>query len=154
MGPMNSCTEKASIDEAYLDFTQPVRETLIQRYPHLAAPPPDAPLGMDTPLPAAPTPEYEGLGHVLPLKAPPVRDGTAGEQEGLEGQEEEDTMAGITSSPLASQEAASWSDIAVSIGAELMLKCRNAVKEELGYTTSAGIAPNKVCVCVCLCWTA
>lgn len=37
-----------------------------------------------------------------------------------------------------------WSDVALSIGAEIVAECRNAVHEKLGYTCSAGIAPNKV----------
>lgn len=39
---------------------------------------------------------------------------------------------------------------ALSIGAELMLKLRTEVKERLGYTTSAGIARNKVLAKVCI----
>lgn len=37
-----------------------------------------------------------------------------------------------------------WSDVALSIGAEIVMTCRNSVHEQLGYTCSAGIAPNKV----------
>lgn len=127
-------TEKASIDEAYLDFTQPVRDLLIERYPHLATLPPDAPFGLDTPLPPAPRPSYDDLGHILPFKSESAASEIDGDDDGLV----------ISSSPFSSDEAVSWADIAVSIGAELMLKCRTAVKEELGYTCSAGIAPNKV----------
>jgi DNA polymerase eta len=38
-----------------------------------------------------------------------------------------------------------WSDYALSIGAELMQKCRREVLQQLGYTCSAGVARNKVC---------
>lgn len=37
-----------------------------------------------------------------------------------------------------------WSDVALSIGADIVNKCRKDVLEQLGYTCSAGIAPNKV----------
>lgn len=37
-----------------------------------------------------------------------------------------------------------WSDYALSIGAELMQKCRRDVLQQLGYTCSAGVARNKV----------
>lgn len=37
-----------------------------------------------------------------------------------------------------------WSDYALSIGAELMQKCRRGVLQQLGYTCSAGVARNKV----------
>lgn len=37
-----------------------------------------------------------------------------------------------------------WSDYALSIGAELMQKCRREVLQQLGYTCSAGVARNKV----------
>lgn len=40
-----------------------------------------------------------------------------------------------------------WSDYALSIGAELMQKCRRDVLQQLGYTCSAGVARNKVRVC-------
>lgn len=37
-----------------------------------------------------------------------------------------------------------WSDVALAIGAEIVNTCRNSVQSQLGYTCSAGIAPNKV----------
>lgn len=37
-----------------------------------------------------------------------------------------------------------WSDVALSIGAAVVRDCRSAVEARLGYTCSAGIAPNKV----------
>ncbi|KAJ6631036.1 hypothetical protein B0H10DRAFT_1980512 [Mycena sp. CBHHK59/15] len=52
--PENTEIEKASIDEAFMDFTRPVRQILLDRYPHLAHVPDDAPLGLDTPLPPPP----------------------------------------------------------------------------------------------------
>ena len=61
-------TEKASIDECFLCLTLPVRDILVQRYPHLGQVPPDAPQGLDTPLPPPPpTYSFEGLGNLIPI---------------------------------------------------------------------------------------
>ena len=121
------CTEKASIDEAYLDFTLPVRQLLLERYPHLSEIPEP---GLDTPLPSPPEFDFDGLGHLIPLT--PVEDEDEGKGKGKEVKEE-----------------VSWSDVAIGIGAELMQKCRNAVKDRLGYTCSAGIAKNKSLAKLC-----
>ena len=37
-----------------------------------------------------------------------------------------------------------WSDVGLSIGAELVNQCRKAVAVRLGYTCSAGVSGNKV----------
>lgn len=65
-------SEKASIDECFFDFTIPVRDILLKRYPFLAQLPSDAPQGLDTPLPK-PDPsvvagiKWENLGNVIPI---------------------------------------------------------------------------------------
>lgn len=62
-------TEKASIDEAFLDFTIPVRDALIERYPQLASLPADSPMGLDTPLPPPPEDfDWGELGHLIPTE--------------------------------------------------------------------------------------
>ncbi|KAL9940632.1 hypothetical protein V8E36_000120 [Tilletia maclaganii] len=54
---------------------------------------------------------------------------------------------------LALEEASiTWQDVALAVGAKLMNKVRAAVKEELGYTTSAGIASNKTMAKLCSGW--
>ncbi|KAF9266589.1 DNA/RNA polymerase [Marasmius fiardii PR-910] len=58
--------EKASIDEAFIDFTKPVRAELFRRYPHLANVPRDAPNGLDTPLPAPPKIDLASCSNVIP----------------------------------------------------------------------------------------
>ncbi|KAE8208593.1 hypothetical protein CF327_g7062 [Tilletia walkeri] len=45
-----------------------------------------------------------------------------------------------------------WQDVALAMGAKLMNKVRAAVREELGYTTSAGIASNKTMSKLCSGW--
>lgn len=116
--------EKASIDEAYLDFSIPVRNALLERFPELNKTAAELPQGLDTPLPPPPSHiDWSSLGNLIPL-------------EGLDADEKGKAKAEET--------APTWQDVAISIGAELMAKCRQNVKDELGYTCSAGIARNKV----------
>jgi DNA polymerase eta len=110
--------EKASIDEAFIDLTAPVRELMLQRFPHLAKIPEDA--TPDTPLPEPPSISWDGLGHLIPL--------TSGNPE-LEQAE--------PSSTVDPESPTTWHDVALSIGAELMFSVRESIKEKLGYTTSA-----------------
>ncbi|KAF8575427.1 DNA/RNA polymerase [Ramaria rubella] len=58
--------ERASIDEAFIDFTEPVRQQILAHFPHLSSSPPE---GLDTPLPPPPV---EGV----PLTYPPSRSAT------------------------------------------------------------------------------
>lgn len=117
---------------AFFDFTVPVKREILERLPHLAAPPPDAPLGLDTPLPPPPDVSWEGRGNLVPIN-PPNPD------------EEPDQALPDTSTsawsarPEESDEnhVTTWHDVALSIGAELMMKSRMEVKHRLGYTTSA-----------------
>lgn len=140
--------EKASIDESYFDLTIEVRKLILEKYPHLGSPPRDSPLGMDTLLPDPPLIEAweeKGLGYLVPI---------AGEKNDAEETRDEipenaaapaSNASGSTSIlDEAFKEAAwSWTDVALSMGAELMARVRREVEEQLGYTTSAGIAPNK-----------
>lgn len=139
--------EKASIDEAFIDFTQPVREELLKRYPHLATVPPDAPNGADTPLPPPPAISWDGVGNLVPvhpdsaqeeesevkregsvsLDAAPVTDSAASAL----SQAVEETAVEDDDEPL------TWHDVALSIGAELMMRIREDIRSKLGYTTSA-----------------
>jgi len=65
--------EKASIDEAFFDYTKAVKEVLLQRFPYLAKVPQDAQDGIDTPLPTPPRLKWSNLavGHLIPLTAAP-----------------------------------------------------------------------------------
>ena len=118
-------SEKASIDEAFIDFTLPVREKILERYPYLSQVPPDAPNGIDTPLPPPPPISWEGRGTLVPINpdiVPP--EGAAEDDCEGDGHEEDDEMT-------------TWHDLALSIAAELMDKIRADVRDTLGYTTSA-----------------
>ncbi|GAA94107.1 uncharacterized protein L969DRAFT_46653 [Mixia osmundae IAM 14324] len=122
-GDLCPLIEKASIDEAFLDFTAPVRQLMLERYPILAQPPDN----LDEPLPPPPTTlPWSELGNLIPVDpdAPPETD----------------------------DEPITWQDVALALGAEMMEKCRKEVYTQLGYTCSAGIAKNKMLSKLCSAW--
>lgn len=134
-----SSKEKASIDEAFIDFTKPVREILLQRYPYLAQAPPE---GLDTPLPPPPPIVWDNLGCLIPVNPPPPPP-----EEKLASDGNENSSARSPQKQFAHKEREveveepespiTWHDVALSIGAELMGTAREAVRLQLGYTTSA-----------------
>lgn len=106
--------EKASIDEAFMDLTPIVIERLLEQHSYLRTVPPDAPDGLDSPLPTPPPLDWGKAGHV-------VREG---EGEGEAGGED-------------GQEGSTWGDWALCIGAEVMAGVRAEVWRRLHYTCSA-----------------
>lgn len=127
-------TEKASIDEAFIDLTVPVRKVLLERYPHLSTLPSDAPQGLDTPLPIAPLLDWKSVDWgLVPLSeevAPPqpstLQSSADGKGKGKSSQEREET---------------GWANVALWVGGEIMESIRKAVEDQLGYTTSAVSLP-------------
>ena len=117
--------EKASIDEAFIDFTRPVRDIILQRYSYLAQIPQDAPDGVDSPLPPPPPVSWDGLGTIVPVH--PEIEENIGPIRYVSVDELNDK----------SEESTTWHDVALSIAAELMEKIRDEVRTKLGYTTSA-----------------
>ncbi|KAG2017823.1 eta DNA polymerase [Coprinopsis cinerea AmutBmut pab1-1] len=141
--------EKASIDEAFIDFTKPVREVLLQRYPYLAQVPPDAPNGVDTPLPPPPPISWYGTGDLIPINPVPATSTlTTGP---VEGQDQPSTSKQQPAEEAVHDEGlqdgedanTTWHDVALSIAAGMVMKARKGVLEQLGYSTSAGLARNK-----------
>lgn len=136
--------EKASIDEAFIDFTRPVREELLKRYPYLAVVPPDAPNGVDSPLPPPPPISWDGLATIVPVNPP--KEPPKEQEPPVEGSSEstaEDQKSNV-SEPTDDEEVVeedesltTWHDVALSIAAELMLRIREDIRTKLGYTTSA-----------------
>ena len=145
-GPLSSTEsslkqEKASIDEAFIDFTKPVKEILLQRYPYLAQLPDDSLDGIDTPLPPPPKISWARVGSVIPLNPPPVAEETSALNEEIEN---EDTDKVVDPEPTGSLEGddledtpTTWHNVCLSIAAELMGKAREDVRVTLGYSTSA-----------------
>ncbi|KAJ3853975.1 hypothetical protein EV368DRAFT_37783 [Lentinula lateritia] len=121
--------EKASIDEAFIDFTKPVRQALLQKFPYLSRIPADAPNGVDTPLPPPPSIDWGTDSHLIPIYSNADSEST-----------DEETSQ---SAPL------TWHDIALRLAAEMMHKVRVDIATQLGYTTSAGIARNKFLAKLC-----
>ena len=107
--------EKASVDEVFMDLSAPVHEMLLERYPEeLARPPP-----------------YDDPTENLPAPPTTALDWNADALVDLdEGQTELDDP--------------DWDDIAIMTGAEIVRSIRAAIREELKYTCSAGIARNKM----------
>ena len=132
-------SEKASIDEAYMNLTPLIIERLIAKYPFLAEVPKDAPDGIDSLLPPAPPIDWADAGYVIPISD---NDSDSGEpEEKLEhdfehGEGDEDRGEG-------SSRTTCWSDWALRIGADIMTELREEIWKRLHYTTSAGVAHNK-----------
>lgn len=108
--------EKAGIDEGFLDLSGQVHSILLERYPELALPAPDDDPNEKLPLPR---PEIAALDWK----------GDALEDLNLEGFENGDV---------------DWDDITISIGSEVVRGIREAIRERLKYSCSAGIAQNKM----------
>lgn len=132
--------EKASIDEAFFDFSLPVKDEILRRYPHLSQPPPDSPLGQDTPLPPAPRIPFHQESVVIP---PDPHAAKEKEQKASEEEKKEEEGEKSPSPPPPEPEPApvvlteTWHDVALSIAAEMLQSMRDIVRTELGYTTSA-----------------
>lgn len=100
-----------------------MRDIILERYPYLAKPPPDAPEGLDTPLPPAPKISFVDKGNLIPIdptKLPPDVKATT---EMVEENEDDVVMT--------------WHDVGLVLAAELMANMRKEVHEKLGYLTSA-----------------
>ncbi|KAH8923603.1 DNA/RNA polymerase [Atractiella rhizophila] len=133
--------EKASIDEAFLDLTLPVRQLLLERYPQLDFEKrPEGSVKLDDPLPPVPSDwSWEGKGNVIRKGSAEKRKlGVDDIPEEIEKQKETETYT--------------WTDVALGLGAEMMQRCRQAVYDELRYTCSAGIAQNKLLSKLCSAW--
>jgi DNA polymerase eta len=132
------CVEKASIDEAFIDFTRPVREEMLKRYPYLAEVPPNAPLGKDTPLPPPPPISWDGLGVVIPVTPQPDQNEHETAHESATAEAEDEAMVGGIADNVHKDDCATtWHDVALSIAAELMGQIRRDIYTKLGYSTSA-----------------
>ena len=128
--------EKASIDESFFDLTVPVRALLLERYPELKVDVKTLPKGLDTPLPPPPTSlDWEAVGYLVPATEPEPASADGEAADKGKGREVEEPIT--------------WHDVALSLGASIMLKCRASVRERLGYTTSAGVARNKALAKLC-----
>jgi DNA polymerase eta len=106
----------------FIDLSLLARDKLLERFPFLKTAPSDP----NTPLPPPPDFTWSAeSGHVLPADAcPPPSDDLA--------EDEQET-----------EEPATWHDWMLRMGAEAVAEARRAVHDDVGYTTSGGIARNK-----------
>lgn len=76
-----------------------------------------------------------------------VKEEKVKEEGDMKGEEKldspDDPPAASSTAPPTSEPLLTWSDVALSIGAALVKDTRTAVREQLGYTCSAGIATNR-----------
>ena len=124
-------TEKASIDEAFIDLSLMVVERLLERHPYLASVPDDAPEGLDSLLPSPPPINWTTAGNVFPIEGEGKEGGDSEPQKDEHSEDEEvelDTKRG---------DSVSWEDWALFVGAELMGEVRAEVWKRLHYTCSA-----------------
>ncbi|RPA81910.1 DNA/RNA polymerase [Ascobolus immersus RN42] len=106
--------EKGGTDEAFMDLGKNVYDTLLERYPQLKA-----------------GPKNGDLNERLPM--------FEGEIQWVHGILVEEEMFSQ-----AEAEPPDWDDVVLNIGAEIVANIRKDVRETLGYTTSGGIAQNKM----------
>ena len=106
--------EKASIDEVFLDLSAQIHSILLEQYPELSGPPP-----------------YDDPTENLPRSPTTALDWNTDALVDLDNTETED-------------DDPDWDDIAIQIGSEIVRGVRDAIRERLKYTCSAGIAHNKM----------
>ncbi|KAI9814529.1 MAG: DNA-directed DNA polymerase eta rad30 [Thelocarpon impressellum] len=106
--------EKAGIDEVFLDLSAQVHSVMLERHPELSGPPP-----------------YDDSSENLPRPPTTVLDWDADALVDLDVTETE-------------QDSPDWDDVAMLIGSEIVRSVRRAVREQLRYTCSAGVAHNKM----------
>lgn len=109
-------TEKASIDESFLDLSGDIYERLIKEYPQLRE---EDREWEEEYLPMPPRTKLEWHGSHLV------------EKDKLPDEEEE-------------EEDVDWDDVVMSMAAQIVADARKKVFDRLGYTCSAGIASNKM----------
>lgn len=105
--------EKAGIDEVFLDLSAQIHSILLERYPELSGPAP-----------------YDDPSENLPRPPTAALDWNTDALVDLDATETED-------------DDPDWDDIAILIGSEIVRSVRDAIRESLKYTCSAGIAHNK-----------
>jgi len=106
--------EKASIDEVFMDLSAHVHSILLERFPELANPPP-----------------YDDPAEQLPMPTVSALDWQADALVDLDDEHGEFTDP-------------DWDDVVILIGSEIVRGVRAAIKDKLHYTTSGGVARNKL----------
>lgn len=111
--------EKASVDESYIDLGRPIYEILLEKFPEL-----NINAGNDESLPSIPK--------TLPQDI---------QWHGTVIESEREIADPQNVQP---PQIFDWDDVVLAIGSQFLLDLRQAIYDELGYTTSAGLARNKL----------
>lgn len=109
----DATAEKASIDEAFIDFTQPVRDEILRRYPYLSQVPSDAPDGVDSPLPTPPPIMWDGLGTVIAIGG----SSTDSSMTGSTQTDDQGTSRHNDDGSNSGDDSTTWHDVALAIAA-------------------------------------
>src|SRR6266404_391417 len=118
---------------------------MLIRHPNLTSVPQGAPQGLDTPLPPPPSSiEWHSFTNLIPIYPGSQSTADPDPKSSLEGTSPRPTSLEPRPDPDVSNEGqVTWHDIALNIAAEMLWKAREAIRNSLGYTTSAGLARNK-----------
>ena len=106
--------EKASVDEVFLDLSAQIHSILLKSYPEISGPAP-----------------YDDPTEFLPRPPTTVLDWHSDALVDLDTTETEDNDP-------------DWDDICMQLGSEIVRSVRSAIYSKLRYTSSAGIAHNKM----------
>jgi len=106
--------EKASVDEVFMDLSAQIHSILLERYPELNGPAP-----------------YDDPAENLPRPLTTALEWQTDHLVDLDDNETED-------------EDPDWDDVVMMIGSEIVRKVRATLYEKLKYTTSGGVARNKM----------
>ena len=112
---------------------------MLQRYPYLAQVPPDAPDGIDSIVPPPPPVLWDNAGEIIPVNPPPkLDDSSASAKTEVHSSSNSTEALSEDLTPLEEDDSqTTWHDVALSIAAEMMMKARQGVLTQLGYSTSA-----------------
>jgi DNA polymerase eta len=119
-----------------------VIDRLLALFPYLNEPPPDAPEGLDSPLPRAPPIDWTKAGNIFPINGE-ESDAALQEVEGeaqiysSQQSDEEGRGPAVGDEGRVRDAGVTWEDWALCLGAELMAEIREEVWKRLHYTCSA-----------------
>ena len=130
---------------AFIDFTIPVQKEILARYPNLSFVPQGASQGLDTPLPPPPSSiEWNPFTNLIPIRLESRIPADPDPASTLEASDSPPAFLEPCEEPdQPSEGQVTWHDVALNIATDMLWKAREAIRNTLGYTTSAGLARNK-----------
>ena len=105
----------------------------------------DAPQGLDTPLPPPPSSiEWQPFTNIIPTHLESQIPADPDPESTLEATDSHPAFQEPRQEPdKATEGQVTWHDVALNIATDMLWKAREAIRNTLGYTTSAGLARNK-----------